>query len=327
MKYEQPVHTGEHGPGCSPQNETSANFSDGARYAQEISSALISRDFVLAGELIQQVCKEINDALGKASGNLEAIAILEEQAVDSVAKLSRGSLLEFSQAFPNDQNLREGLDRVDSTLAEIRHERTKATLDLAGPNTEKLWQLVMDKYPELSQLDLLAHTGSETMSHKSGDFTNPDAVTVQLDEAYYKAAFEKRERSIEIMAERLGVPFSEFTEEHLRMFTLAHELGHAHDLRNNFGADYSLALRDYKVRRRADLRELFIPGFSPTKLEQVIDSTSWDDLTGKYPQLGEMTAQKAVEKQEESYRDLSSEQYADTFAANVIREHISEFEF
>lgn len=160
-----------------------------------------------------------------------------------------------------------------------------------------------------------------------------DVPVVQIaagGERDFRDLKKTRERAVRFMAEQVGVPFAEISGEQIRQFILFHEAGHAYDFLKNFlsDLDFEMAVTVWRLNSRSQLDQLPFPGFSPAELnEQILEAGGFDRWLA-VDEAREVwcrehsvkSAEQLVTLQEEAYRKLDKERFADTFAAKAMQQ-------
>lgn len=145
-----------------------------------------------------------------------------------------------------------------------------------------------------------------------------------------------RKHSIEQNAQLLGILVEKVTLTLLQLFIIAHELGHIADYEKNYRADETLsgweAVDEMDFQREMAMGMLPIPNTDPTKLAGLVYGIhSLEDVKRLFPKNnienteGISTIDDLLRAQEIAYRATPMEEYADRFAAKMLREHAKAF--
>ncbi len=142
-----------------------------------------------------------------------------------------------------------------------------------------------------------------------------------------------RETAVRSMAELLGFSFEQMDGETIRAFILLHELGHAFDYQQHF-ADKDVsgseqeAVYIWKMNSQDQLQSLPLPGFAPAELrEELVAAGSFERWKQMYPREGQRCQElgihsdaQLIDVQDQAYRQLPKERYADEFAAKTFHQ-------
>lgn len=143
---------------------------------------------------------------------------------------------------------------------------------------------------------------------------------------------ETRKEAIEAMAKELGIPFEKLDGEGISAFILFHEAGHAHDFLENYSekqdASFEKSVADWRANSDAELQSLPLPDASPAELREEIAAAGGFDAWRKAAAdddawcvaHGVTNERELLRIQEEAYRALDKERYADRFAAKMMAE-------
>jgi len=148
-----------------------------------------------------------------------------------------------------------------------------------------------------------------------------------------------RKRSVELVAEMLGIAPQEVSPLLLKVFIFLHETGHAFDYIQNFLAQEvkrtcetpkATATAAWSQRFAAEMASLPVPNVTPSALKTRIDFAneiagpdSLNDLStdSEIVRLAKKEPATLLSQQEEAYKAGESEQRADAFAVAVIQRH------
>ncbi|MBI4256713.1 hypothetical protein HY626_01495 [Candidatus Uhrbacteria bacterium] len=141
---------------------------------------------------------------------------------------------------------------------------------------------------------------------------------------------QTREQAVRLMAEQLGVAFDQIDGEQIRQFIFFHEIGHAYDFLTNFGMDmdFESAASIWMANSEFQLGQLPYPSLSPAELrEQIFDGGGFDQWLAQDEKRKELcrklnvhSERQLVTLQENAYRQLDKERFADVFARNAMQQ-------
>ena len=139
------------------------------------------------------------------------------------------------------------------------------------------------------------------------------------------ALMKNRQTSIEMSASMLALSFENMTPRLLRLFIIAHELGHATDYIKNY-EKYG-GIQEWREHYEANLLLLPVTGLDPAELQSEISGCkSLEEFFSVFPSLrksinllGIKTLSELQRAQEIAYRTSPYESYADNFAAEFIK--------
>jgi len=131
----------------------------------------------------------------------------------------------------------------------------------------------------------------------------------------------------------LGISLPQLSPKLLRLFIIAHEIGHASDYVKNYetNPDYegSDAAEEWDLHYEANLLTLPVPGFDPVDLHEELSKYSGlEDFLRANPNVAKTidtskvrTVQDLIDTQEVAYRTSAYESYADNFAAAFLKKN------
>jgi len=136
-----------------------------------------------------------------------------------------------------------------------------------------------------------------------------------------------REDGVRAVALQLGIPFEQIDGKTIQCFILFHEAGHAYDFLINFanGVDVKTATKEWRANSNAQLNQLPLPGIAPAVLREDLTASGFDTWLAENPAYAERCHSLGISKevellhvQEEAYRQLDKERYADEFAVKAL---------
>jgi hypothetical protein len=218
-------------------------------------------------------------------------------------------------------------------LAEI----LKADFLQDQPDIKRVFEFFLEEYPTLADLRLGFISG-ETEIETGGYFKveTPDEKTIlpiifltSSGQKRIEKLFSSRRRSVEICAQLLGLEIEQITPELLNLFIIAHELGHAVDFWKNYlssNVNPKSAYEEWRDHYDLNLDTLPVRGMSPADLTARLSSEiDLDGLIQQHPEIGRLNVRSAndvLALQEEAYRALPHERFADNLAADFLKREI-----
>lgn len=131
----------------------------------------------------------------------------------------------------------------------------------------------------------------------------------------------------EILGEMMDVPGEELTPLQVHAFIMLHEMGHLVEFMDNEGNMPALRERQRKEKDALPLGELVVKELIPSGIistSMILDPSSaggqivrdnWDRVSQDY---GVSTIEELAEITNRAHRDMTSERFADNFAADVL---------
>lgn len=225
---------------------------------------------------------------------------------------------------------REGEKKKDPDVARMLSILEKEYGDLLG-------QIRVDiKKPEHHKM--LTATGGYFWEPREEE-PKPTLVVVEGDDqgdSQYADIKEKRKISATIVAEKLGLNFEELSPRVLKIFILAHEIGHASDFVNNYKDAQGWRGQIQKEMFDLPIPHIVIPrargaferagGDIEKMIEELKEIDDFDEkvfrrnLTDQYG--GDI--KKMLDDQEVMYKKTGMESKADNFAVSFLKEHWEE---
>ena len=160
---------------------------------------------------------------------------------------------------------------------------------------------------------------------------HPEIILSGGDAESFERLKKGRRVTIEIIARQVGIPFEALDGETIRRHILYHEAGHAHDFLTNFVDDLTPeSIVDcaavWHLRGDSQLDELPISGRHPGMLQEEIARAGgfekWKqsdaDMARRCQEIGADSEEELLRLQEEAYRGLEKERFADAFAARAM---------
>ncbi|MBA4336339.1 hypothetical protein C0416_01010 [bacterium] len=311
-------------------NDTIDNKFDPSSSQEEVRKTLFEqRNLPEAQSLLQKIYEKVFESLRQKKWN-DDVRKSYEEAIGFFRRWA-STMLEIKGKFQEEavNNLEAELKRMQGSLKQGMQEKIVET---SGVDVKKAWGILRNEYPELQQLNIKSKTTSEnkTLLNTGGYFEDPRGfdsqisivvVTDNVGIEHYKKLMQKRKLSAEVAAKMLEIEPENMTPELLRLFIFLHEIGHAYDYIKNYanqkdGADL------WTQRGQAETSSLPIPNINPSILRHKIDQNEIDDLPIEIQKkISEGKVDEIVYDQEEAYRKLPKENFADQFAANFIKEH------
>ncbi|MBI2636508.1 hypothetical protein HYW84_04260 [Candidatus Peregrinibacteria bacterium] len=207
--------------------------------------------------------------------------------------------------------------------------------------TEVAWQLALHHYPELAEVVREKDTSSR---FDGGSIVCPlnedEPVGIKynnFDLSVIEELMQHRPKSVQLVAERLGIPRESMTPLLLKTFIFLHEVGHTYDYITRFlrplreGQDplpKTYATADWRTRFQDELAALPIPNMAPSQLRMFSIFAPLPELARQQGakeeviRRAEQDAEAVLQEQEEAYKRGESEQRADDFATKILREDI-----
>lgn len=200
---------------------------------------------------------------------------------------------------------------------------------------EIIW--LKDQYPILKDCEIQV---SQNPNLEGGRFNLPSPeqgmsrVRVEIaqgDDASFELLKRERKSAVEKMAEHLGRPVEGLNGTTIRKFIILHEFGHAYDFLMNFAANPQNALPNildrWHTATNEELMTLPFPGISPSEIrEWVAEMGSFDTWRTHDQRIAEWCVENNIsslddllELQENAYRQLPKETFADSFASEAVR--------
>lgn len=225
---------------------------------------------------------------------------------------------------------------------DARKERFKGLFEAADEEYGDLYMTVLTDYPELAQMDV--QTGDKeqypVLEFTGGFWICPEdsndapVIVVNInDEEHYGHLISDRRRSVEVAARLLNIRFEDIERDPriLKLFIFLHEIGHAHDYiatyLNKWGPREAVVKN--REKREEEMNSLPVPGHSSVSVKKLYRNgklKEYFDMNKSYFEARGITSAEAVaHAQEDEYRTIGSEAYADNFAAEVLTKHWDEF--
>lgn len=222
-------------------------------------------------------------------------------------------------------------------------EEVKGVLEQA-PSEEIaiVWKMAQEQIPVLRGISATIQKtsrfhGGRTIAPKAEE----DSVSFEFTDANLKMIEElmqHRRKSVEMVANNLGIKVDAVTPRLLKVFIFLHEIGHVHDYLINFLRPLQLsgsenpkttATAHYAERNQQDYARLPIPNGAPSGLAMwtAIPDIFWDTVKRHMPsevippELARLTPIELVALQEAAYKATTGERIADTFAADFIKKN------
>lgn len=239
---------------------------------------------------------------------------------------------------PSSNILPSSSDRIVEPLKKQSKEDNIKIFESVDLLYAKLYQHVLTDNPELDQLGIEIATKEQypKLEYTGGfwrrpDLNNPNSriVIEASGTKHYESLLQEREISARAAAEMLGINFS-ILQQHpdiLAMFVFVHELGHAKDFIINYLNNPNVvnAVAANRGKKITEMNSLPVPGKSPVEIKKMANSGELEKYYMKYlfhyREKGVFSSEELLKIQEESYRNLPSESYADRFATQTLRKH------
>lgn len=213
--------------------------------------------------------------------------------------------------------------------------------EITDPELFEIWKKVVECYPILSRVEIVAPSDLDRLQFTGGEFVLPDEeypdpaiILVPGDEKDFEKLKRARRVAAQITADAIGVPIEALTGRMLKNAIFLHELGHAYDYLTNVASDPEIGeenapmvWRDFFFRQ---METLPVPGLSPSELKaRLVLFSTLDTFIAERPQtkerllqLGVSTVEQLLEIQERAYRALPKESFADQFAARWLNQQV-----
>ncbi len=307
----------------------------GLRKREIIRAVAQERDF---GVALQKFYSLFEDA-----GDIESLdETLIEKLKGAVRSLS-SLVSELSSQHNDEIDFKKLSASVEARGQELKSLLNRRTIEVGGKILGDIWKVALTEYPELHQVDVKSGKpeAGKVLSHTGGYFADPsdfDSIpTIYIvpgDDEHYEKLLTTRKKSVEIVAGLLGIEPEKVTVKILQSFIFAHELGHAYDFITNYKNNKDIKIppgQAWQDKSSVDSASLPIPNVNISKLNRMIEDGTiekiiMDDSTlrEKYFFDGMVDIERLREDYDIRHRALSKEQYADRFAADVLKRH-SEF--
>lgn len=244
----------------------------------------------------------------------------------------------FSQSDPTEYNKEEPPRGIQ--LCELI-ERNNLEMD---QSTADMLRIMLEKHDHLSHVEVVFISPEEEPD--TGGFFHrveideqtflPTIFIVSENQEHMNRLKDTRQSSAARVASMLGIDFSQLSPKLLRLFIIAHELGHASDYIKNYetNPEYQVtdAAEEWDLHYESNLLTMPVPGFDPVDLrEELSRFDSLEDFLKANPNLsktistGEIkTKQDLINAQEIAYRTSAYESYADDFATDFLKNNAAE---
>lgn len=213
--------------------------------------------------------------------------------------------------------------------------KAKDTLEQSGELGKlfaNAYELALKKFPELSSVDIKISGPNEYLvlkktggfaRHQSERFEKKPLVVINAESGveHYRKLMAERRVSMEVSAQKIGIDTNNLTPEILAVFIQLHELGHGYHYLTEIPNG-----EEYKKKRREELNSLPLPGWNPARLANALgeggELDEWYKTNEEQLKKdGLPTRQSIIEAQEKAYHSISTEDFPDQFAANIIKEN------
>lgn len=208
--------------------------------------------------------------------------------------------------------------------------------DLDG-DAKRLLLLITKEHPYLAEVEIVLVnplTEPDTAGYfhqvRRGKNFVPTVHIVEKDEAHLDQLMKTRRFSVQQVAALLGIKPSTITPNTLRLFIVAHEMGHAKDYIRNYATNPAYSPKEadeaWDLHYESNLSVLPIEGLDPSELHELVRKyEALDDLLSDYPSwlailetLSITNLEDLIRAQEIAYRSSEYERYADEFATQTL---------
>ncbi len=218
-------------------------------------------------------------------------------------------------------------------------------LNRESPHLAKVYSNILTEQPELhivkiTDMDIQSNAHFSSCSVRNGKFIPEIGFNFRKQETYIDSSLEFTLRQ---MAIQLGARYEDIKDNKklVTTFIFLHEFGHAKDFMDNylkpkedkgkkpFAEVLKNAITETNEHRLKDLMTLPVPSH--------IDLSKWEDFRKytkrletfgiKPDKYGQISHEQLNIAQSISYREMSSESFADSFAIDYIRKHHNEYFF
>lgn len=245
---------------------------------------------------------------------------------------------ESSPTIDADQPDQEAIPRGISLVEYFEQEHDDS-------QTSRFLEQMVKENPFLSDVEVIfisadkePNTGGVFDIRKVDETTyTPTIFIVENDAQHTAKILQDRKSSNEIVASLLGMEFEKLTPELLRLFIIAHELGHATDYIKNYESNPSYAnvaeaSEEWDMHYEVNLSSLPVPHFDPAQLtEKIAGYSNIKEFVIDYPEAKSYvqseeitTLEQLLHDQEVAYRNSPYEKYADNFAAKFLKKNAQE---
>ncbi|PIR41968.1 MAG: hypothetical protein COV30_00890, partial [Candidatus Yanofskybacteria bacterium CG10_big_fil_rev_8_21_14_0_10_37_15] len=242
----------------------------------------------------------------------------------------------------------EGFFSKDNTKEQIKSRQLRGVAlrelidrkDLGmDQTTSDMLKLMLEQFNYLAHVEVVFISPEEEPNtggffHKvqvdDGTFV-PAIFIVSENQEHMRKLKDTRRSSVQIIADMLGIDFSQLSPILLRQFIILHEIGHANDYVKNYenNPDYqgANAAEEWDLHYEANLLTMPVPGFDPVDLrEKVSRFSDLREFLDAYPNVAKKmnideikTLEDLLHAQEIAYRTSAYESYADNFAIDFLK--------
>jgi len=316
-----------HGPSPIQDVSKQPQTIDISGYTEELRESMLQRDWTAMHSILQTLLSLVDE---QDSGTLEEIYTLARRETIQASEFAS------SKNESDKPNFQEYQTAATSLLEKTFEMKQKKVIAEAGPDVASAWDIALSDHPELRRVQVLKSdpTKHPVLEHTAGFFKNPSewekiptiVIASQVPDEHFETLKTTRRRSVEIISELIGVKPTELTTRALKTFIFLHELGHADEFISyvNQQDSYADATQAWKQRYKEEMSTLPIAGMNPSKLKTALDEGHLHELLAAQndPRIHEgITEDDLLSVQDEAYRHLPKEAYADNFAAKIIRDN------
>ena len=320
----------EHRSGPSPIQDVAnqPQTIDIPEYTEKLRTSMLQRDWATMHSILQRLLAAVED--GEDSDTLETIYTLARRQTIQASEFAS------SKDESNKPNFQEYQTSATSLLEKTFEMKQKKVIAEAGPDVASAWDIALSDYPELKQVQVLKSDSTKhpVLEHTAGFFRNPSewekiptiVIASQVPDEHFETLKTTRRRSIEIISELIGVKPDQLTSKTLKIFIFLHELGHAQEFISYVQQleSHAKASEKWKARYAAEIETLPVPGMNPAILRQKIEAGELPKIVSgsSDPRIHDsISAEEIMAIQDEAYRHLPKEAYADNLAAEIIRKN------
>lgn len=229
----------------------------------------------------------------------------------------------------------KGLEQSVAEWILGKRSEMNETFNTIHPMLKKAYLAIIDDYPDLTLVEVVGKKLDKndppgTFRLPTKELPIPSVIVNESANIDYEWFFANRALTLKLIALKIGVDITvlQKNQELLATFFLAHEFGHAKHYQELLSEGHPNPTQKWRDNRAEEFKRFTYPGKRVSDLRHMHKKGLLEAEFVKYQsyffERGVYTIDQLFDRAETEYREMPQEEYADEFAARLMKRHWKE---